>query len=83
MKALIGTKVVDWYDLGLQLDIDDSELMTIQHMGPQDNRRCVRDMFRVWLQNSPNPTYKQLVDALVAIGQPMEAERLCIQYGEK
>ena len=85
MKELVTVNVNDWYNLGLQLDINvikDSELQTIKRDNPQDQNGCKRDMFRTWLTICSQASYRQLVQALVALGDLREACRLCKKYGE-
>jgi len=75
-------KVNSWSKLGLQLDIDDYDLQTIERNHPQDQEGCKRDMFRTWLRICPQASYRQLVQALVEVGDVAEADRLCKKYGE-
>ena len=82
MKELVTVKVNDWYNLGLQLDIDDDDLQTIESNHQQDQGGCKRAMFRTWLRICPQASYRQLVQALVALGDLREADRLCKKYGE-
>jgi len=71
-----------WYNLGLQLEIEDYDLQTIERNHPQDQEGCKRDMFRTWLNICPQASYRQLVQALVEVGDVAEAHRLCKKYGE-
>ena len=82
LKELVKVNVNDWYDLGLQLDIEDNDLQTIERNRPQDREGCERDMFRTWLRMCPQASYRQLVQALVELGDVSEADRLCRKYGE-
>jgi len=75
-------KVKDWYSLGLQLDIEDHDLTTIESNRRQDQEGCKRDMFKAWLRNCPQASYRQLVQALVDLGDVSEAGNLCMKYGE-
>ena len=75
-------KVKSWYNLGLQLDIEDEDLETIKHDNPQDQEGCKRDMFRAWLRICPQASYRQLLQALEELGDVREAERLCKKFGE-
>jgi len=75
-------KVKSWYNLGLQLDIEDEDLQTIKHDNPQDQEGCKRDMFRKWLRICPQASYRQLLQALVELGDVREADRLCKKFGE-
>ena len=60
--------VSDWYDLGLNLDIDDTELETIQHNNRHDVQECKKKMVKLWM-SSPQckRTWTFLVKALRAI----------------
>ena len=53
MKDLVLIKVTEWYELGLQLGVDDAELEEIEKNNRGDLRSCRRKMFRVWAQNHP------------------------------
>ena len=77
LKDLVLIKTVKWYNLGLQLGIDDTELDVIEENNPKDIDACKRKMFRVWLRITPSPSYQQLVEALLAVGEISEADRLC------
>ena len=54
MKDLILIKVTEWYELGLQLGVDDAE---IEKNNRGDLRACRRSMFRAWLRITPSPFY--------------------------
>lgn len=82
LKELVKVKVTNWYNLGLQLDIDDDELQAIGCNNPQDQDSCKRGMFRKWLKKSPQASYTQLIRALVDIGDVNEADILCKKHGE-
>jgi len=75
-------RVKCWYDLGLQLDIDDHVLQTIQENHPQNQDGCKRDMFRTWLRMNPQASYSQLVQSLVELGDVSVADFLCNKHGE-
>jgi len=82
LKELVKVKVTNWYNLGLQLDIDDDELQAIGCNNPQDQDGCKRGMFRKWLKKSPQASYTQLIRALVDIGDVNEADILCKKHSE-
>ena len=77
LKELVTVRVSDWYNLGLQLDIDDYDLHTIQHYNNRDPESSTRAMFRTWLNSSPQVSYKQLTQALIRLGDVREADRIC------
>ena len=74
--------MANWYNLGLELYIQDAELETIRRNNPQNQDDCKRDMFRKWLTNCPEASYKQLIQALVELGEKREADRLCKKYSK-
>ena len=82
LKDVVCIKVDEWYNLGLQLNIDDGDLEAIKKNNPNDTASCKRDMFRKWLNSTENPSFKQLVDALVAVGELKEATSLSKKYSK-
>ena len=82
MKDLILIKVTEWYELGLQLGVEDAELEVIEKDNQGDLKACRRNMFRAWLRITPSPSYQQLVEALVAVGEAKEADLLSKKYSK-
>ena len=82
MKDLVLIKVTEWYELGLQLGVDDAELEEIEKNNRGDLRACRRSMFRAWLRITPSPSYQQLVEALMAVGEAKEADLVCMKYSK-
>ena len=82
MKDLVLIKVTEWYELGLQLGVKDAELEVIEKNNRGDLKACQRNMFRAWLRNTPNPSYQQLSEALMAVGEAKEADLLCKKYSK-
>ena len=82
MKDLVLIKVTEWYELGLQLGVDDAELEVIEKNNRGDLKACRRSMFRAWLRITPSPSYQQLVEALTAVGEAKEADLLCKKYSK-
>ena len=80
MKALVLIKVTDWYELGLQLGVEDTKLEEIEMDNRGDLKACRRNMFRAWLKVTPSPSYKQLAEALMAVGEVKEAQLLHKKY---
>ena len=81
LKDLILVKVIKWYDLGLQLGVEDTELEEIKRNNPGDLGACRRDMFRAWFRITPSPSYQQLVEALETVKEVTAAEHLRKKYG--
>ena len=82
MKDLVLIKVTEWYELGLQLGVKDAELEGIEKDNQRDLKSCRRNMFRAWLRITPNPSYQQLAEALMAVGEEREADLLCKKYSK-
>ena len=53
-----------WYDLGIQLGLEDNALEGIAKQNGRDVDDCRRAMFGLWLRTSSKPTRKQLLYAL-------------------
>ena len=75
-------RIVKWYDIGLLLGVEDAELKMIQQNYPRDSEACKREMFSAWLRKTSSLSYQQLVEALQAVGENREANRLCERYGK-
>ena len=82
LKDLELVQVNKWYDLGLQLELKDAELEVIKRENQGNLKACQREMFRVWLRMTPTPSYQQLVEALVAVGEAKAADLLCKKYSK-
>ena len=82
LKDLVLVQTTKWYNLGLQLGIKDTELDVIEENNSKDVDTCKRKMFKAWLRITPSPSYQQLVEALLAVGEISEADHLCKKYGE-
>ena len=70
-----------WYSLGTELEIDDEELDGLEEKYKDDPHKRLIKMFGVWLEKGENPTYRQLVEALVNIKKRNVAELLCTGLG--
>lgn len=81
LKHLVVMGVTNWYNLGLQLDLEVNSLDEIKSNNRGNIDDCRREMFRTWLNTQTNASYKLLVKALVAIGEKKQAKQLCDKYG--
>ena len=75
-------QTVEWYNIGLQLGVKNAELKVIQQNNPRNSEACKREMFSTWLRNASSLSYQQVVEALQAVGENREANRLCREYGK-
>ena len=81
LKDLVLLPIINWFDLGLQLNISEDNLNIIKQNNPNDTKACRREMFSAWLEIDPDASYRQLVDALHTMGFHNIAEQLCAKYG--
>ena len=65
-----------WYRLGLELDVDDIILQTIQKDTRGDCRESLKQMVQAWFQGCEKPTWRTLIDGLIAIREVYTAQKL-------
>ena len=66
-----------YYDIGLQLDIVNSQLKLIKNdPSLSDLKEKCRKMLEVWLENDTSATWKKLCDALEEEGLSVLAEQI-------
>ena len=54
-----------WYDIGLELEMDQTELDVIKSKYKDDPNDCLREMVSAWLKSFENPpTWEALAEAL-------------------
>ena len=71
----------EWYFLGALLEVDSEELNKIEDKYSDDGMRMVR-MFGVWLEKGENPTYRELLKALVNNDKRDIAQSICTGLGK-
>ena len=83
LKELVLLKVsTQWFDIGLQFGLEESELMTIEYNNPRDLKACVRNMFSHWLRSTEDPSYQVVLEALIAAGDENASQELCHKFGK-
>ena len=84
LKILVSElhDVVNWFGLGLQLDVPDTELMKIRYNCRGEVDRCKTDVF-IWWMKQVDPTWSAVVRALVGIKMSSMAHKIAIKYGEQ
>ena len=73
--------MLDWYGVGLQLGIEETELDIIRK-NSSDAREQKREMFRAWLRQTEQPSYLQLARALFIAEETNLGRYVCKKYGE-
>ena len=74
-------EVVDWYHLGLHLEIPDVELQIIAKDHPQDTKMCRTKMLSWWMNNVEERKWATIVHALVRTGSRFLASKIALKYG--
>ena len=67
-----------WHDLGLQLGLQDSTLISIQHH--PDTGSHLRIMLSKWLSNDPEASWEKLANALTTIDMKAIAANIRSKY---
>ena len=69
--------VSDWHALGVQLDLEMSQLKDIDVTYHKEGlKRIKAEMFSAWLNSSPSATWADLIEALKAIGEDKVASQM-------
>ena len=53
-----------WHELGLQLHLEDNDLVAIRRQCHHNISECRKEMFSNWLTNTTDPSRKQILKAL-------------------
>ena len=75
-------EVVDWFHLGIYLDIPHFELLTIEQDHRGQTKRCRSEMLQWWLANAEQPSWSAVVRALNGIGLSVLAKKIATKYGK-
>ena len=71
----------DWEYIGIELEIEDSNLKQVKSDNPGDSRACLREMLRIWLSGAdPRPSWPAVVEALNNLGQIDIAQHIRTKY---
>ena len=82
LRELSNLQFVDWFSLGLELDVEEYELEVIEMNHPANTKRCKAEMFATWLKTDLDASWGKLAIAFAAIGKVDLAVDLCIEYGK-
>ena len=72
--------IVDWYLLGVKLELEDNELNTIGRNHRGDNERCKHEVLSRWLRSAKYLTWNAVVDALYLMGENNVAREICAKH---
>jgi len=73
--------VIDWEELGIQLEIEYYELEKIR-IDRRNIDPCKREMVRWWLKHGISPSWQKLCDALKDLQQECIANQIVSEYPE-
>ena len=69
-----------WYQLGIQLGLQPSQLHQIEKAFPTEIDRCKIKMVDLWLQSTPGASWRHVITALRELGNRTAAERIELKY---
>lgn len=73
--------VIQWYVLGIKLNLPQSVLATIEVNHPRDVERCRLEMLTKWLQRTPTASWRDIVQALYEMNLNSVAQRVQQVHG--
>ena len=72
--------VLDWHLLGVNLDLKNHQLKTIEKNHRGDDERCRTEMLICWLDNTTTPTWEAVAEALDQMEQGRIANAIRRKY---
>ena len=72
--------VSKWYQLGIRLGLQPSQLRQIEQEVPTDIDRRKTEVVDLWLQSTPGASWRHIVTALREMGDLTTAERIELKY---
>lgn len=72
--------VTEWHGLGLKLGLKTSKLRKLENSYSGDTDRLKAEMFDVWLENSPDATWGDLIKALRVMNKNRVASDIEAKY---
>ena len=74
-------EVVDWHHLGVHLKVPCHRLKIFERNYPHNTERCRTETLDWWMNNTVVKTWAAVVQALVKIGQRVQAYEIANKYG--
>ena len=72
--------VSKWYQLGIKLGLQPSQLHQIEQEVPTDIDRRKTEVVDLWMQNTPGASWRHVVTALKEMGDLATAKRIELKY---
>ena len=73
--------VIQWYVLGIKLNLPQSVLAIIEANHPRDIERCRLEMLNKWLQMTPTASWSEIVQALYEMDLHSVAQKVQQVHG--
>ena len=82
LKALVNelNSVSDWHSLGINLDLKRHQISEIERNHRGDEKRCKTEILGCWLDNSAEPTWAAVAEALDLMEAHTVAEKIQQKY---
>ena len=72
--------IFNWYQLGIKLGLQPSQLRQIEQEFPTDIDRCKTEVVDLWLRNTPGASWEHVITALGEMRDLATAERIELKY---
>lgn len=82
LKKLILLKIIQWFNVGLLLELEEYQLKALQKDCSSDLKSCCREMFSLWLHNEKEPSYQRLIEVLCDAEEFVAAKQLQQWFGK-
>ena len=82
LRDLVLLKILEWFNLGLRLKVEEHDLKKIRKNNRDDIDACSHAMFSQWLSQSEDANLQQLLEALRDVGEHQAARQLCEKFGK-
>ena len=69
-----------WYQLGIKLGLQPSQLHQIEQEVPTDIDRRKIEVVDIWLQSAPDASWRHIITTLREMGDVTTAERIELKY---
>ena len=64
---MVVLREVDWYQLGIQLEVPIHILRKIEKQNPRDESRMLTEMLEYWKDNKEDPSWEKIAEAVQRI----------------
>ena len=73
--------IVDWFNVGIHLGVEEHTLQIIAKDHPHDTQRCRTEMFSAWLKGEGATGWSDIVMALAKTGRKDVSNMIAHKYG--